>query len=103
MSFAEKERADYSPPPARERLVAVVPPTLAGSRLDQALSKLFPDYSRTRLQTWIEGGRVTVDGATAEVRRKVWGGERIELTPEPSAEETSFAPEAIPLTILHED
>ncbi len=81
----------------------MVPPTLAGSRLDQALSKLFPDYSRTRLQTWIEGGRVTVDGATAEVRRKVWGGERIELTPEPSAEETSFAPEAIPLTILHED
>jgi 23S rRNA pseudouridine1911/1915/1917 synthase len=103
MSFAEKERADYSPPPARDRLVAVVPPALAGSRLDQALSKLFPDYSRTRLQTWIEGGRATVDGATAEVRSKVWGGERIELMPEPSAEETSFAPEAIPLAILHED
>lgn len=103
MSFAEKERADYSPPPARDRLVAVVPPALAGSRLDQALSKLFPDYSRTRLQTWIEGGRATVDGATAEVRSKVWGGERIELMPEPSAEEASFAPEAIPLAILHED
>lgn len=103
MSFAEKERADYSLPSARDRLVAVVPPELAGSRLDQALSKLFPDYSRTRLQTWIESGRATVDGATAEVRRKVWGGEHIELTPAASAEETSFTPEAIPLAILHED
>lgn len=103
MSFAEKERADYSPPPAPDRRSAVVPAELAGSRLDQALSKLFPEYSRTRLQTWIEAGRATVDGAVAEVRRKVWGGERIELAPEPSAEETSFAPESIPLTILHED
>ena len=103
MSFAEKKRADYSPPLARDGLSAVIPADLAGSRLDQALSKLFPDYSRTRLQAWIEAGRVTVDGAAAEVRRKVWGGESVELVPEPSASETSFAPEAIPLTVVHED
>ena len=81
----------------------MIPAELAGSRLDQALPKLFPEYSRTRLQTWVEAGRVTVDGAAAEVRRKVWGGESIQLVPEPSAEEISFAPEAIPLDIVHED
>jgi 23S rRNA pseudouridine1911/1915/1917 synthase len=103
MSFAEKKRADYSPPPARDGLVAVIPAGLAGCRLDQALPKLFPDYSRTRLQTWIQAGRVTVDGAAAEVRRKVRGGERVEVVPGPSAEATSFAPEPIALTVVHED
>jgi len=103
MSFAGKERADYSAAPSRDPLAAVIPVDFAGDRLDQALSRLFPAYSRTRLQAWIDAGRVRVDGATAESKRKVWGGERITLVPEPSARETSFAPEAIPLEIVHED
>ena len=32
--------------------------------LDQALAALLPDYSRSRLKTWIEAGEVLVDGAT---------------------------------------
>ncbi|NDE34989.1 MAG: RNA pseudouridine synthase, partial [Gammaproteobacteria bacterium] len=31
---------------------AEIPNDLAGKRLDQALSVLFPDYSRNRLQEW---------------------------------------------------
>ena len=103
MSIAEKERADYSPGPSRDPQAVVIPAELAGVRLDQALSRLFPAYSRTRLQAWIEAGRVTVDDAGAEPRRKVWGGERIVLVPEPDPEATSFAPEAIALDIIHED
>ncbi|MEO8037950.1 MAG: 23S rRNA pseudouridine(1911/1915/1917) synthase RluD [Betaproteobacteria bacterium] len=103
MSFAGKERADYSAALSHGPLEAVIPVDLAGSRLDQALSRLFPAYSRTRLQAWIDSGRVSVDGATAAPKRKVWGGERVAVTPEASAEETCFAAEAIPLEILHED
>jgi 23S rRNA pseudouridine1911/1915/1917 synthase len=103
MTIAEKDRADYSPGPARDPLHAVIPVEYAGARLDQALSKLFPEYSRTRLQAWIEAGRVRLDGATTEPRRKVWGGERIVLDPEADAAATSFAPEAIGLDIVHED
>ena len=33
-----------------------------GKRLDQALSDLFPDYSRTRIKEWILEERVTLDG-----------------------------------------
>ena len=42
-----------------------VPAEQAGQRLDQALAMLLPDYSRSRLKTWIESGEVQVDGDPA--------------------------------------
>ncbi|EQD40862.1 hypothetical protein B1A_16295, partial [mine drainage metagenome] len=33
-----------------------LPPEAAGLRLDQALARALPQYSRARLQGWIEGG-----------------------------------------------
>jgi len=103
MSIAEKERKDYSAATSCDPLEAVIPEDAAGTRLDQALSRLFPAYSRTRLQAWIDTGRVTVDGATAGQRRKVWGGERIVLMPEADVQASSFTPEVIALDIVHED
>jgi 23S rRNA pseudouridine1911/1915/1917 synthase len=43
------------------KLSARVPAEAAGRRLDQALASLFPDYSRTRLKSWIDEGKVLVD------------------------------------------
>ena len=43
-----------------------VPIHLAGSRFDQALAELFPDYSRSRLSAMIKDGAITVNGATAQ-------------------------------------
>lgn len=42
-------------------LNAVVPENLANQRLDVVLSQLFPDYSRSRLQSWIREGYVTIN------------------------------------------
>ncbi len=42
-----------------------IPDTEAGQRLDQALARLLPDYSRSRLKTWIDAGEVLVDGEVA--------------------------------------
>ena len=39
-------------------LTVTVPAEKAGQRLDQVLSELLPDYSRTRLQSWIKQGDV---------------------------------------------
>ena len=39
-----------------QHLRARVDPALAGQRLDQALAALFEDFSRSRLQQWIEDG-----------------------------------------------
>lgn len=72
-------------------------------RLDQALARMFPDYSRSRLQDWIRAGRVTVDGGAATPKDKVWGGERIEMRAESDRAMRAGTPQAIPLTIVYEN
>jgi 23S rRNA pseudouridine1911/1915/1917 synthase len=71
-----------------------VPAAMAGLRLDQALAQLLPDYSRSRLQDWVRRARVTVDGAAAASKSKVWGGERIEVRAEldPAARASTRSP-----------
>ncbi|UWZ93576.1 23S rRNA pseudouridine(1911/1915/1917) synthase RluD [[Pasteurella] aerogenes] len=74
-----------------------------GQRLDQTLAELFPDYSRSRLKTWIEGDLVLVNGQINNVpRSKVYGGEQVEITVEVD-DETRFEAENIPLDIVYED
>jgi len=83
-------------------LDAVVPSSAAGQRLDQVLTELFPDFSRTRLQQWIRSGHVTVDGRLLRARDKVLGGELIAVTAV-IVEEVPWRGEAIPLDIIYED
>jgi 23S rRNA pseudouridine1911/1915/1917 synthase len=82
---------------------ARVPDALAGLRLDQALARLFPAYSRSRLQNWVKRARVTVDGAPAQPRDKVWGGERIVLQLDADQHEVVDLAQDIPLSIVFED
>jgi len=83
-------------------LSLTIPLEQAGQRLDQALAALLPDYSRSRLKTWIESGEVRVDGATMRPRDKVFGGETVVLKAV-LPEETRAAPQDIPLVLVHED
>jgi 23S rRNA pseudouridine1911/1915/1917 synthase len=81
-----------------------VPPELAGLRLDQALARLFPEHSRSRLQAWVRAGRVTVDARRpADVKRKVWGGERVALADSPAGAADAYAPQPISLAVVYED
>jgi len=79
-----------------------LPPEMAGRRLDQALAQLLPQYSRTRIQRWIEEGAVRVNGLAARARDLVAGGETafVEARLPP---ETGVAAEKLPLDIVHED
>jgi 23S rRNA pseudouridine1911/1915/1917 synthase len=83
--------------------VALVPVALAGERLDKVLAKVFPEFSRSRLQSWTEAGRVRLNGAPAKVRQAVPLGARIELTPDLLPEQLAFIPEPVPLDIVYED
>ncbi|MCI0655367.1 MAG: 23S rRNA pseudouridine(1911/1915/1917) synthase RluD [Methylococcaceae bacterium] len=85
-----------------ESLGARVPNSLSGCRLDQALARMFPEFSRSRLQTWIRGGRVQVDGQPLRPRDRVAGGELVRLDFEPEAL-TNCEPEDLPLDIIFED
>ncbi len=82
---------------AQITLSATVQLEQMGQRLDQTLAELFPDYSRSRLKTWIEDDLVLVNGVVQNVpRTKVYGDEHIEITVE-IEDETRFEPENIPL------
>ena len=81
----------------------LIPSEHAGKRLDQSLAELLPEYSRSRLQSWIESGHVKLSGAAASRKQKVWGGEAVEVTPEALPEETAFRAENIGLDIVYED
>lgn len=97
------EDEDYSAPAAAS-LTAEIPPDLAGLRLDQALARIFPQHSRSRMQNWMRETRVLIDGVSAgDAKRKVWGGERVEVHPAADPAQTAFKAEAIPLKIVHED
>jgi 23S rRNA pseudouridine1911/1915/1917 synthase len=81
----------------------IIPQDLGGLRLDQALQRLLPEHSRSRLQTWIKEGLVTVDGASSTAKNKVWGGEQIVVQVQEKPEAIAFKPEDIPLNIVFED
>ncbi|MDE1184157.1 RluA family pseudouridine synthase [Paraburkholderia sp.] len=80
-----------------------VPDSLAGERLDKVLAKIFPEFSRNRLQSWIEAGRVRVDGKPAKIRQPVPLGATVELIPDLLPEQLAFTAEPVPLEIVYED
>ena len=79
-----------------------VPEDLAGERLDRALARMFPEYSRTRLKDWLLDGFVTVNGSARRPRDVVAGGEVVRLQPQASPQVTS-QPEPIELDVVYED
>jgi 23S rRNA pseudouridine1911/1915/1917 synthase len=90
-------------PAAAATDAVTLPAAAAGARFDAALARALPQYSRSRLRAWIDGGRVTLDGEQAPAARRVRGGERVVVVSEPDPREAAFAPEAIALTVVHED
>jgi 23S rRNA pseudouridine1911/1915/1917 synthase len=75
-------------------------------RLDKALARDVPEaasLSRSRLARLIEGGAVTVNGTVVQdARAKLAEGDLIEITVEEAAE-VETRPEAIALSVIHED
>ena len=59
-----------------------VPAELAGMRLDVVLARLLPQYSRARLQGWIDVGRVQIEGREASRRERVEAADRLRVQAE---------------------
>lgn len=85
------------------KLEATVLDEQFGLRLDQALSELFSDYSRSRIKGWITDNRVTVNGHIVnKPKEKVAGGERIIINV-CIEEARHYQSQDIPLHIVYED
>lgn len=80
----------------------IIPNHLAGERLDQALAKLFPQFSRARLQDWIRTEQIKIDNATKRPRDRVLGGEKVSLQVT-LEDKVSWQPQALALEIVYED
>ncbi len=83
-------------------LSAEVPAEYAGNRLDQIAAKLFPDYSRARLQGWIRDGKLTVNEKCLRPRDKLQPGDRLCINAELEAA-SDWRGQELPLDVVFED
>jgi 23S rRNA pseudouridine1911/1915/1917 synthase len=73
-----------------------------GLRLDQALARVLPQFSRSRLAAWIKAGSVALDGRPARPRDAVFGGEQVVVRARIEADQSVDA-EKMPITVRHRD
>ncbi len=101
-------------PAKPDDLCATIPIDWAGERLDAAIAKLFPQYSRSRLSSWLKKGFIAVNGEQKPGKSRVMGAERVVLElpedvlrstfEESLAEgELSIEAEDVPLELIHQD
>jgi len=83
-------------------MVIVTGPGDRGKRLDLLLHERLPEFTRSRLQSWIKQGRARIDGKVARSSSILRGPASIEFEPGvvPSLKAEA---EEIPLQILYED
>lgn len=80
----------------------IVSEELNRKRLDQALTILLPQHSRSRIQDWIEAGFVKVDGKILRSKDKVKTGQQIAIDAIIALTQTEIA-QPIELNIVYED
>jgi len=87
----------------RSRTIAFqIDAELEGKRIDTLIADAVPELSRARAQRLIESDAVRVAGRPAKASQRGRLGDDVEVVvPDPVA--SPLLPEAIPLTVLHED
>lgn len=93
---------DLKTPSTEQAIELTIPAERAGQRFDQVLAELLPEYSRTRLKTWIEGGQVQIKGKQLRPKDAVLGGERVQIVPLFEVD-TRVQAEPIQLDLAYED
>lgn len=88
---------------AEKSILITLPATAAGLRLDKALAEAVPLFSRERLKTLVQAGRLAGPaGVIWDPATKMKGGEALTLDV-PEARPSDTEAQDIPLTIVHED
>jgi len=80
----------------------IIPERMTGNRLDASLSEMLPDYSRSKITTWIRSGDALINQKTFKPKDKVTGTEIVCLTLN-QKQSTDWIAEKIPLNIVYED
>ncbi|MDP5007505.1 MAG: pseudouridine synthase, partial [Glaciimonas sp.] len=86
-----------------KEIVLTLTPEVCGTRLDKVISTLIPQYSRSRIQQWMEAGHVRVDDKIATTKMIAYGDETVVVLPQPAPDEHAYTPEEMALTVVYED
>ncbi len=80
----------------------IIPERFAGQRIDTALSEMLPDYSRSKISSWVRSGMATIKGKPFKPKDKADGDEIVTLSiiKEPSVE---WSAENIKLDVVYQD
>ena len=81
----------------------IVPNSSVGERADSVIHELMPEYSRAKIQAWIKKGFIKLDLENFTTKRKMIGGELIDVDIQPEEQANQFSPEDIPLDIIYDD
>ncbi len=83
-------------------LKIIIPERFAGQRIDTALSEMLPDYSRSKISSWVRSGMATIKGKPFKPKDKADGDEIVTLSiiKEPSVE---WSAENIKLDVVYQD
>ena len=101
--LADTEEVDEDFSSAVENIELKLTSEVCGERLDKTLSKLVPQYSRSRISQWIEDGFVSVDGKPGRGKMTMLGDEKIVIQPQAAPNEGAYSPEEIALDVVFED
>jgi len=85
-----------------QQIELIIPPEMAGLRLDQSLAELCPEYSRSRLKNWVNSGNILINNKTLRPRDKVNGGEAVIINPIADTS-LNIKAEPIELNIVYQD
>lgn len=90
--------------PLSTELKVIIPTNWRGERLDKSLAACIPQYSRSKIQTWIDANLVRYEsGKFAQIKDQITGEETLYVTIPEDPQNKAFEPENIPLEIVYSD
>jgi 23S rRNA pseudouridine1911/1915/1917 synthase len=85
-----------------EKLKIIIPERMTGERIDAAIARMLPEYSRSKITTWIKAGDVLINRQKFKPKDRAKGDEIVEVTLKQS-ENIRWIAEDIPLEVVFED
>jgi len=90
--------------PLSPELKVTIPSQFRGERLDKSLAACMSQYSRSKIQTWIDGHFVRYEnGKIAQIKDQITGEETLYVSIPEDPQNKAFEPENIPLEIIYSD
>jgi 23S rRNA pseudouridine1911/1915/1917 synthase len=85
-----------------EKFKIIIPERMTGERIDAAIARMLPEYSRSKISTWIKAGDVVINQKQFKPKERSNGNEIVEVTLKQS-ENIRWIAEDIPLDVVFED